>query len=116
MTETKIVFVDGLEFVNAYGMALPWVNEIHITKEFEKKPFLNDIITHEKKHFNFYYKCKSSSGFKRFFIVQHNNIWNYYDSVRLLWKWRKYFKQRLIFGCMELLIIPCFVVYILFLT
>jgi hypothetical protein len=90
--EPQIVFVNGLEATtNAYAESIVWLHQIHIDAKYLNDWHLLDIIKHEKKHHYYLWKAAETEGLKRLSIILWNNVWDFYDCIRLQLNW--FFKK-----------------------
>ena len=86
-TDSWVVrFVDDLSLA-AEGMCLYWIKEIHIDKQHEGKPWVEDIIRHERKHYYFIDKALHGHPWVSTFWIILNNIWDFFDVLRICIKY-----------------------------
>lgn len=82
----KIIFVKNLNFYND-AICLYWIGEIHIDESLKNSPILDDIIKHELKHYYLIKKAialkEQGKDFKVFLFTLYNNLWDFYDSIRI---------------------------------
>ena len=98
--ELKVRFVENLSYT-CEGLCLYWVKEIHIDKAHEGKPEAEDLIRHEKRHYQFFLRMlESQGGFKgmckQLFWLFANNIWDTLDCFRLALRFPRAFLSVLI--------------------
>lgn len=80
--EPTIKFVENLWAGTAFSLV--WIREIHIDKEFEYHKHLSKLITHEKKHLEYYDRwLAAKSETKKFLITLQNNIWDFLSCWKL---------------------------------
>jgi len=84
--ELKIYFVADLKYVSK-GICLYWINEVHIDETVKSDPLLEDILRHEVRHYAIITKAlRQSSELKKGLLLLYNNIWNFFDCLRITLK------------------------------
>ena len=85
----KFFFVKDLKLC-ANALCLYWIDEIHIDESLKDSPILDDIITHELKHYFLIQKILKArkektikSVFKSMALMFFNNLWDLYDCLRI---------------------------------
>ena len=80
--EPEIKFVKDLKYC-ARAICLYWIGEIHIDDELKNHPALQDIIAHEKKHYEIICKALNSNPLKQRFLMFWNNIWDFLSTFKI---------------------------------
>lgn len=93
--QLKIRFVKEMKFCSL-AMCLYWVNEIHVDESLKGSPVLDDIIRHEKKHYNIISKAIQSKGLKREVLFLYNSLWDMVSCFKIVLKHWRFFKTQLI--------------------
>jgi len=86
--EPRIVFVENLEAtMNSQAESLVWLHEIHIDQKYREDWRLPDMMKHERHHHYLLWKGAENKGLKRQGYFLFNNLWDFYDCLRLQLKW-----------------------------
>jgi hypothetical protein len=91
--EPTIRFFKDLELktCGTAGIAIAYANEIHIDEKYRNRPkLLARLIEHEKRHF--YYSNQitpQTSIWRKYWIILNNNIWDYFDCIKMQWLYFK---------------------------
>ena len=80
--EPEIKFVKDLKY-SARAICLYWIGEIHIDDELKNHPALQDIIAHEKKHYEIICKALNSNPLRQRFLMLWNNIWDFLSNFKI---------------------------------
>jgi hypothetical protein len=68
-----------------HGICLFWLDppEIHIAKKYQNTPLGASLLTHELKHLKFINLAIKHAKLS-VFIILYNDLWDYYDTARIL--------------------------------
>lgn len=84
------------------GIALWYLNEIHINKKWKGTKIGKFILKHELKHFKFIKEIEKSNFLSKRLLIMKNNIWDHFQSWQLaLMVLRFYLEKHLKRLCFE---------------
>ena len=107
MTENEVLtirFVKGLtKGANGVAFCCSWINEIHVDETFKDSPALPDILSHERRHHDFWKKSLAtnmcfSGAVKRMLILFWEFLWDHLDCWRIQLKHYHTFRNYVLFN------------------